>query len=84
MHGKTSSIERKNGLEMYRQICNIVDAVPENYKFDFASQFISMPQVYGDKVKGLKELYQFRMLLKYTPSCKLSFQDAPFKIVFFQ
>ena len=32
---------------------------PANYKFYLDSQFISMPQVYGDKVKGL-----FRTLLK--------------------
>ena len=49
---------------MYRQICNIIDAVPETYKFDLDYQFISMPQVYGDKVKGLNELFQFRTLLK--------------------
>jgi hypothetical protein len=64
LHGKTIGIEGKNGLEMYRQICNIIDAVPENYKFYLDSQFISMPQVYGDKVKSLKDLYQFRVLLK--------------------
>ena len=31
LHGKTIGIEGKNGLEMYRQICKIIDAVPENY-----------------------------------------------------
>ena len=30
LHIKAISIEGKNGLEMYRQICNIIDAVPEN------------------------------------------------------
>ena len=30
LHGKTIGIEGKNGLEMYRQICNIIGAVPEN------------------------------------------------------
>ena len=56
LHIKTISIEEKNGFEMYRQICSIVDAVPENYKFDLVSQFVAMPQLYGDKVKGLKAL----------------------------
>ena len=49
---------------MYRQICNIIDAVPEHHTFYLDSQFILMPQIYGDKAKGLKPFYQFRMLLK--------------------
>ena len=61
---KTISIEGENGLDMYRQICNIVDAVPENFKFDLDYQFIDMPHLNGDKIKGLTELYMFRMLLK--------------------
>ena len=32
LHAKTVSVEGKNGLEVYRQICNIVGAVPENSK----------------------------------------------------
>ena len=64
LHAKTSSVEGKNGLEVYRQMCNIVDAVPENYKFFLDSQFTAMPQVYGDKIKGLKDLYNFRLMLK--------------------
>ena len=64
LHAKTVSVENKNGLEVYRQICNIVDDVPENYKFFLDSQFTAMPQVYGDKIKGLKDLYNFRLMLK--------------------
>ena len=45
-------------------ICQSVDADPENYKFYLGSQFTAMPQVYGEKVKGLKELYQFRLMMK--------------------
>ena len=33
LHAKTSSVENKSGLEVYRQMCNIVDAVPKNHKF---------------------------------------------------
>ena len=61
---KTVSVEGKNGLEVYRQICNIIDAAPENYKFFLDSQFTALPQVYGEKIKGFKDLYNFRLMLK--------------------
>ena len=60
LHAKIVGIENKNGLEVYWQMCNIVDAVPENYKSFLDSQFTAMPQVYSDKIKGLKDLYNFR------------------------
>ena len=49
LHGKKIGIEGKNGLEMYRQPCNIIDAVPENYKFYLDSQFISRSPVIFSK-----------------------------------
>ena len=64
LHSKTISIEGKNGFEVYRTICNTIEPIPANYKFFLDSQFTLMPQQYADKVKGLKELYAFRMLLK--------------------
>lgn len=63
MHTKTISIENKNGLEMYRPICNIIDAVSETYHFHLNSKLIAMPQIYGDQIKSLKELYAFRLFL---------------------
>ena len=33
LHSKTVGVEGKNGFEVYRQICNIVDAIPANYQF---------------------------------------------------
>ena len=64
LRSKTSGVEHKNGLEVYRSICNTVGAVPENDQFYLDSQFKAMPHIYGDKIKGLKELYGFRMSLK--------------------
>ena len=64
LHSKTFGVEHKNGLEVYRLICNTVDAVLENYQFYMDSQFTAISQIYGDKIKGLKELYNFRMMLK--------------------
>ena len=57
LHTKTIGVEDKKGLEVYRLICNTVDAVLENYKFYPDSQFTAMPQTYSDKIKCLKELY---------------------------
>ena len=64
LHSKTIGVEDKNGLEVYQLICNTVDAVPDNYQFYLDSQLTAMPQIYGDQIKGLKELYSFRMMLK--------------------
>ena len=49
---------------MYRQICKTVDAVLENYAFYLDMQFTTMPQIYAEKTKGLKELYASAMLLE--------------------
>ena len=64
LHTKTVSVENNHGLEVYCQICNILDAVPENLKFFLDSQFTALPQVYGEKIKGLKGLHNFRPMLK--------------------
>ena len=64
LHGKTAAVENKNGLELYRQICNIMDAMPANFKFYLDSQFTDMPRTHAPLVKGLKELYMFRILMK--------------------
>ena len=54
LRSKTFGVENKNGLEVYRLICHSVDAVPENYQFYLDSQFTAMPQIYGEKIKGLR------------------------------
>ena len=61
---KTISIEVKNSLEMYQQMCNIVDAKLANYKFFIDSQLAEMPRNHADKIKGLKDLYGFRLTSK--------------------
>ena len=64
LHTKTISVEANHGSEVYRIVCNAVDAIPENYNIYLDSQFTAMPHLYGDKIKGLKELYAFRLMLK--------------------
>ena len=54
----------RNGLELYRQIARKIDAVPENQKFLMGADLVDMAKKYGDKVRDLKSLYGFRLLLK--------------------
>ena len=57
LHGKIIGIEGRNGLELYRQIVQSVDQIPENAKFLMGADLSSMVHKYGDKVKDLKSLY---------------------------
>ena len=54
----------RNGLELYRQIARKIDAVPENPKFLMGADLVDMAKKYGDKVRDLKSLYGFLLLLK--------------------
>ena len=64
LHDKTVGVEHKNGLEMYRQICQIVDAIPENAPFFMNAELQNLAKTYGSKVHDLKSLYGFSLLLK--------------------
>ena len=64
LHGKSIGIEGCNGLELYRQIVQSVDQSPENAKFLMGADLSNVVHKYGDKVKHLKFLYGFRLLLK--------------------
>ena len=37
LHDRTVGVEHHNGFEIYRQICQMIDAVPENAEFHMAS-----------------------------------------------
>ena len=64
LHGKSISIEGRNGFELYRQVVRAVDDIPENAKFLMGAELSDMVKRYGDKVKDLKSMYGFRLLLK--------------------
>ena len=64
LHGKTLGIEGRNGLELYRQVAQAVDQIPENAKFLMGADLSGMVQKYGGKIKDLKTLYGVRLLLK--------------------
>jgi hypothetical protein len=64
LHDKTAGVEHRNGFELYRQVCQIVDAVPENASFHMKNEITGLTKTYGPKVTDLKSLYGFRLLLK--------------------
>ena len=64
LHDKTVGVEHRNGFELYRQICQIVDAVPENASFHMKNEITGLMKTYGPKVNDLKSVYGFRLLLK--------------------
>ena len=64
LHGRTIGIEDRNGLELYRQIVQSVDAIPDNAKFLMGADIGNLVHKHGDKVKDLKSLFGFRGLLK--------------------
>ena len=63
LHGKTFGLENKNGFELYRQICQFVDAVPENAAFHMNNDLGALTKLHGNKVVDLRTLYGFRLLL---------------------
>jgi len=57
-------IEDKNGFETYRQVAQILDAVPENAAFIMSAELLQLATQHGPKVRDLRSLYGFRRLLK--------------------
>jgi len=37
LHDRTVGVEHHNGFEIYRQVCQMIDAVPENAEFHLAN-----------------------------------------------
>ena len=53
LHDKTVGVEHRNGFELYRQVCQIVDAVPENASFHMKNEITGLTKTYGPKVTDL-------------------------------
>ena len=49
---------------MYRQIYQIIDAVPEDAQFHMKNDMTGPAKTFGPKVTDLKSFYGFRLLLK--------------------
>ena len=63
-YDRVASVENKNGFQVNRQIAQMVDAVPENAKLVTNSELLQLASTHGAKVRDLKSLYAFRLLLK--------------------
>ena len=64
MHEKAAGISNKNGYELYRSICNSVDAIPTNAEFTYDQALMQLVPMYAGKVDHLKDLYEFRVVLR--------------------
>ena len=63
LNGKIISIPNEHGFEMYRRICEAVDAVPANALFIMQAELMALVKSFSDKVKNIRDLYGFRLLL---------------------
>ena len=52
----------KNRFEMYRRICEAVDAVPENAAFIMQAELMALVKSFSDKAKNIRDLYSLRLL----------------------
>ena len=53
LHDRTVGIEHHNGFEIYRQVCQMIDAVPENAEFHMANDLTISSSNFGAKVNDL-------------------------------
>ena len=60
LHDRIIGIEGKNGFEAYRQVAQILDAVPENAPFIMNAELLQLATQHGPKVRDLRSLYSFR------------------------
>ena len=63
LYSKTLGIEGRNGFELYRQVVRSVDEIPENAKFLMGAEIANLVHKFGDKVKDLKTLHGFRLMV---------------------
>ena len=64
LHDRIISIEGKNGFEVYRQVVQILDAVPENAPFIMNAELLQLATLHGPKVRDNRSSYGCRPLLK--------------------
>ena len=62
LHTKTLGLDNQNGFELYRQICQLVDSIPEDAAFHLSNELGNLTSLHGGKVKDLRTLYGFRLL----------------------
>ena len=64
LHTKTFGLDNQNGFELYRQICQLVDSIPEDAAFHLSNELGNLTSLHGGRVKDLQTLYGFRWILK--------------------
>ena len=65
VHTETFGLDHRNGFEqLYRLVCQLVDAIPENAAFHLNNELLNLTKMHRGKVTDLRTLYGFRLLLK--------------------
>ena len=64
LHTKTFGLDHLNGFELYRLVCQLVDAIPGNAAFHLNNELLNLTKMHGRTVTDLRTLYGFRLLLK--------------------
>ena len=64
LHTKTFGFDNRNGFELYRLVCQLVDAIPENAASHLNNELLNFTKQHGGKVTELRAVYVFRILLK--------------------
>ena len=64
LHTETFGLDTKNGFELYRQVCQLVDAIPENAALHTNNELLNLTKLHGGKVTDLGTLYGFGLMLK--------------------
>ena len=57
LHTKTFGLDNQNGFELYRQICQLVDSIPDDAAFLLSNEPGNLTSLHGGKVKDLRTLY---------------------------
>ena len=83
---RVSSIQHKNGFEVYRQVAQMIDSVPENAEFVLNAELLQLVSVHGPKVRDLKSLYAFRLFSKkrnaeYGKTIGKALEDSQSKLI---
>ena len=60
LHTKTFGLDNQNGFELYRQINQLVDSIPEDAAFHLSNELGNLTSLHGGKDKVLRTLYGIR------------------------
>ena len=64
LHTKTFGLDNQNGFDLYRQICQLVDSIPEDAAFHLSNELGHPTSLHGCKVHGSQDVVPVQVALK--------------------